>query len=49
MVARFVGEHTAEMTVFVGASYFAGFDLVLTADRTVSVAPVVMKVEGDLS
>lgn len=46
MVARFLGGQVAEMTVFVGQGYFAGFDLPLTFDRTVSGATIVLKGKG---
>jgi RNA polymerase sigma-70 factor (ECF subfamily) len=47
MVARFVGGRAAELTVFVGSSYFPLFDLPLTLGRTVSGPPLVMEDRGD--
>lgn len=49
MVARFVAGRTAEMTVFIGVDYFAGFDLSATAKRTVLEASIVMNGKGDRS
>ena len=46
MVVRFVDERVAEMTVFIGPPYFAGFDLSATLVRTVSGSSTVMKGEG---
>ncbi len=47
MVARFVEARAAELTVFVGPSYFPLFDLPLTLDRTISGPPIVMEDRGD--
>ena len=47
MVARFVETLAAELTVFVGPSYFSGFDLPLTLGRTVSGSPIVLEDRGD--
>jgi RNA polymerase sigma-70 factor, ECF subfamily len=45
MLARFVGGRAAELTVFVGSSYFPSFDLELTLGRTISGVPLVMEIE----
>ncbi|HXI57702.1 MAG TPA: RNA polymerase subunit sigma-70 [Polyangia bacterium] len=49
MVARFVAGQAAEMTVFIGIDYFAGFDLSPVLERTVSGASVVMNGKGGRS
>jgi RNA polymerase sigma-70 factor, ECF subfamily len=43
MVARFRGERVAEMTTFVGASFFAGFSRHFGDDRTVPGSSAVMR------
>jgi RNA polymerase sigma-70 factor, ECF subfamily len=47
MLARFLGGRVAEMTVFVGPSYFSGFELPSALDRTVSGDSAVLKGKGD--
>jgi RNA polymerase sigma-70 factor (ECF subfamily) len=49
MVARFVDQRVAEMTVFVGEGYFAGFDRNPPADRTISGGSMVMSEKGEPS
>ena len=47
MVARFLGGRAAEMTVFIGAHYFCGFDDFLRLDRSVSGRSLVLKGKGE--